>query len=575
MDSAAGDPGVFQLAENLMQNLRNMSTDDLSSLKALIPIINGIINERNSVSKIPSEILCHIFRYVPSAYDYASHIAYKSNPSYITEYPPFMWPDNGLRSTRELIPITRVCRRWREIALGSPLLWSSISDPSDSAALTYLERAGGSVPLTVYLGRISTQFCRNVFDSHILRLRELHVMLWYTPGLRSSSFPRYFNSPAPELENLTISIDPNSANRPPNVEFPILFDGNIPRLKVLNLHFQTWLPGNHFPNLTHLFLFVPSIATEYEPTAILTLLSKCPMLQDMVVVNVAPPSDWDYGLRYRSAPLHHLRRVAMGRMPMLLVAWLLSQIILPTEGLALRAFETRSVGISDMTHLPSADAFRRFTRLHLIMRTLNTFQLVATGSDCGFHADTKVYDNTGPLSLDEFELLAQHSILPVDRIKELWVTIEPLQTEAFVTLLNAFPALTVLVLNIPRSDIDLLVALALITDSEGTPVPPLCPYLSTLHLYLNEAMPVPHSLGAIAAGRAQHGHRIQHLIVESVPESIAQLEADLEWAHLGIVWMWSRSGLLESHLRWKYRRSAPPNFTSTGRHGRLIFWTFC
>ena len=85
-------------------------------------------------NKLPDEVLELIFELGRPQYD---------------DFLP-CWPSD--RMLRECLSFTHICRRWRRVALGLPLLWSTIDlchDRSLLAARAFLERSGDR-PLTVF-----------------------------------------------------------------------------------------------------------------------------------------------------------------------------------------------------------------------------------------------------------------------------------------------------------------------------------------------------------------------------------------------------------------------------------------
>ncbi|KAH9927438.1 uncharacterized protein BXZ73DRAFT_48775, partial [Epithele typhae] len=79
------------------------------------------------INRVPNEILVLIFENIPV-------------PKFYTE-----WLDSPSVSTKDLIPITHVCRRWRDVALSAHFLWSSIHDMPVTQNADFLRRSGASL----------------------------------------------------------------------------------------------------------------------------------------------------------------------------------------------------------------------------------------------------------------------------------------------------------------------------------------------------------------------------------------------------------------------------------------------
>ncbi|OBZ74913.1 hypothetical protein A0H81_05324 [Grifola frondosa] len=112
----------IQMAEGLFLKLRegqfNMSSITLEildkHLSHSLSLLRTTANSRLPINKLPMEILSQIFQCVPSqVYVHGHRIA--------------SWPPSHI-DTDELIPLTRVCRHWRDVALGSSALWTSVCD---------------------------------------------------------------------------------------------------------------------------------------------------------------------------------------------------------------------------------------------------------------------------------------------------------------------------------------------------------------------------------------------------------------------------------------------------------------
>ena len=130
------------------------------------------------VNRLPPEIISRIVRYVP---------------------------DNIPADTSQIIPLTHVCRYWRELIVSTPEHWTSISAESsrDLAALS-LERAK-TAPLEIYL---SASHMREVGWLHLLRPNIRETRSLCVVGLQSArevtTAFRNFPLSTPNLQSLKI-----------------------------------------------------------------------------------------------------------------------------------------------------------------------------------------------------------------------------------------------------------------------------------------------------------------------------------------------------------------------------------
>ena len=93
------------------------------SLAEAIRLASTVQNEKTPISKLPTEIFLHICE--------------------------LACPQKTRRSIFDVIALTHVCRRWRDVLLSYPIIWSCIYVLHDSPlVITVLQRSQG-VPLTV------------------------------------------------------------------------------------------------------------------------------------------------------------------------------------------------------------------------------------------------------------------------------------------------------------------------------------------------------------------------------------------------------------------------------------------
>lgn len=127
-------------------------------------------NSSALTSRLPAELLCSVFEDSVDDAHRSSH-------------------------TEQLLAITHVCKRWREIALGYEYLWTEIYLPSHPGFIdATLQRSGKSL-LDVLLLRPSLQDCADVYchmarcDNCIRRMRRDIVPIFESRRVRSLVIP--------------------------------------------------------------------------------------------------------------------------------------------------------------------------------------------------------------------------------------------------------------------------------------------------------------------------------------------------------------------------------------------------
>ncbi|KAI0264871.1 hypothetical protein BC834DRAFT_970441 [Gloeopeniophorella convolvens] len=213
--------------------LEEINTTELR-LRSLYPQLNSLA----PVSLLPTELLTRIFHLLRDDQSYNQDTS---------------WPPSWITSTR-------VCRRWREVSLSDPSLWSGIwtSSPmcTEKWLFEMLIRSKEAI-LDVDLRMPSAELLRSVAlrHSHIRSLalgclvdspRDEHVqklLASEAPGLEELYLgPKSFGSHVLLTNILPISLS----------EFG-LFRGQAPKLRSIHLY-QVHVPWAHFPRctLTHL-----------------------------------------------------------------------------------------------------------------------------------------------------------------------------------------------------------------------------------------------------------------------------------------------------------------------------------
>ncbi|KAI0659186.1 hypothetical protein C8Q70DRAFT_126768 [Cubamyces menziesii] len=203
--------------------------------------IRAQLNLLSPIDKLPPEILAQCFEHVKSQFwnnrGNDLQIEYRTLRKHPIE-------------VRPLMTITHVCKRWRDVALGTPTLWTNIDDDRPAhieASLTH----SGNAPISVHLTTKDFSRTALVLSTHGHRIKRLDLTVYP----QACFVPPLLQFEAPLLECLTVCSEAKSP--PPAEQFTtMLFRTRVvDKLRALALvGINSWLPGNQFPQLTHLHL---------------------------------------------------------------------------------------------------------------------------------------------------------------------------------------------------------------------------------------------------------------------------------------------------------------------------------
>lgn len=254
-------------------------------------IVRGLINSHSAVNRLPPELLLKIFSNVPRRGpllrpDHDDDDADENNDAYVTFVSDNMW------RVQDLFPLTAVCHRWRNLALATPLLWSTlVADDSAECRRTgrvssyknYLHRCPRG-PLYVALREIREgNMVLNKIEEMRERVRELHVV-----GPLGYRYPDYYRCatlalpPFPNLERCAWINHPMDTSAPHPFQFC-----DTPTLRTLQLFCPPFIPGNIYPALTDLSITGPS--PHGDVGQLLKLLSFAPRLRALKVETLREP----------------------------------------------------------------------------------------------------------------------------------------------------------------------------------------------------------------------------------------------------------------------------------------------
>ncbi|OBZ66056.1 hypothetical protein A0H81_13968 [Grifola frondosa] len=251
-------------------NAPMMSFDSICDLERIIASTLAMVRRvRNSCQRsisLPPEILSTIFQYVPNCSGILDD-GDDDDP---------MWASSYV-DTVDIIPLTHVCHRWREVALSTPSLWCSISDLDPAA---FLERSGSmDLFLAITKDPKADHLIYDFLRSCGSRIRGLH---WFY--IEDTPLCYHLAFPIPRLRVLKIHCGYLSMS----VESPgtFLFHGHTPLLEYASIRSCLWVPSESILSLTHLRLSdIPSSDANPGVDAILLLLSRTPNLEDLVITD--------------------------------------------------------------------------------------------------------------------------------------------------------------------------------------------------------------------------------------------------------------------------------------------------
>ena len=210
------------LAES-RDRLRQALDDEIKSWQESTRALRSRRNTLAPISRLSSETLAAIFSYLPSCKWYKEFAYYRPKYTPRQEKEMQKWRNFSLqrqatepdRLAQDLpwIVVTHVCRRWREIALNHPGLWSRINFTKlTPACMAEMLTRAKMAPLRLEADVRYTKWSEakfNLFETqleaHISHIRHLEIC-----GLRPSTLERLV-SPAPLLESLSLSKSVSSS----------------------------------------------------------------------------------------------------------------------------------------------------------------------------------------------------------------------------------------------------------------------------------------------------------------------------------------------------------------------------
>ncbi|OJT04931.1 hypothetical protein TRAPUB_4273 [Trametes pubescens] len=301
---------------------------------------------------MPTELLQNIMAFIPDA---------EEAPS--SNVLPPIW-HAAVYNTAMLIPISQTCRRLRQVALGCPTLWTSLTDGPPARArerARMFAQRSRLAPLKVYL-----PIGRGVHEYDLTGIVEGSPSLpWPIQELHVADLPSrntiedlelmFTTRPQPLLESLSVQFCDNPLNREDQYHFgvPGLAPEHFPRLQRLSLGSCDLVNKDIMASLTHLALH--SITVYQVHKKIESILSACHVLESLHLEQIEdlfsppepPPEEVTVHEFYHQTPAalrscRGLRRVALLNMYGYLASFIVSLVLSDQRGLALQLHDIRT-----------------------------------------------------------------------------------------------------------------------------------------------------------------------------------------------------------------------------------------
>ncbi|ETW76406.1 hypothetical protein HETIRDRAFT_480534 [Heterobasidion irregulare TC 32-1] len=269
-----------------LHSRREAIDSEIRALKARLAILKSQRNTVALISQLPTEILTHILS--------------------------LLRLDGRHDSSR--LKATHVCRRWREVALACPYLWSEVTSLRRLNGILELIRRAKNVDLTFDIDETfpTTNVILGQLVTHIGRTQTLKLEIDYRNWRWCNSL--LMSKPAPALQSLQLVSTTDIEYQLPSD----MFMGTCPPLRSLSLRrcFVNFSSPLFHCELTHLtlidicaFVDEENGFTKNYTTELLNALRELPCLLELHISRPSPP--WvvvDSNLAsHATIPLPHLK----------------------------------------------------------------------------------------------------------------------------------------------------------------------------------------------------------------------------------------------------------------------------
>ncbi|TFK65488.1 hypothetical protein BDN72DRAFT_195999 [Pluteus cervinus] len=240
---------------------------EIAAMQERIRQLRAFRNSFTPIHRLPPEILARIFSFVQLSSALVQSI-----------YTPYY----GNGPSLEWVAVTCVSQRWRNVALGSPDLWSHISSSYPKPIVEEWLQRSKAAPLSISLHERSFTSSDTQFTgASLFRIRELELDL--SADSWEALLPN-LTFPAPVLESLSISISTTSYSHS-STNSDNIFVGMAPCLWRLDLrHCPLNIHSSLTTNLTSLEIHDPP--QRFSSTDLLNTLRRLPRLTSLTLVHV-------------------------------------------------------------------------------------------------------------------------------------------------------------------------------------------------------------------------------------------------------------------------------------------------
>jgi hypothetical protein len=205
------------------------------------------------------------------------------------------------------VRLANVCRHWRFLIAGTPMLWRFPLFANVEIAAAMLARSQQS-PLVIKTRGVDSPDAIELALFHLFRIQILHIARSDT-----SSFKRFLaamDQPAPLLEALDLRYE---TIRPANSDITLslaLFGADTPRLRHVHIR-QLDVPWDLplLSGLSHLEIWGSKIKP--SPTTFCNVLSRCPALQTLILSDTLPIASEQCGGSWHLVPLPQLSKLEL------------------------------------------------------------------------------------------------------------------------------------------------------------------------------------------------------------------------------------------------------------------------